>query len=66
MSAFLVTLRSVFRDAGYASDAVKINIEQIFKALKPAPRTQDAVKAALRHVPKTKKLRHVFPIGHSV
>jgi adenine-specific DNA-methyltransferase len=25
----------VFRDAGYASDAVKINIEQIFKALSP-------------------------------
>lgn len=28
-------LRAVFRDAGYASDAVKINIEQIFKALCP-------------------------------
>jgi adenine-specific DNA-methyltransferase len=28
-------LRAVFRDAGYASDAVKINIEQIFKALSP-------------------------------
>ncbi len=33
MSAFLVPpLRAVFRDAGYA---VKINIEQIFKALSP-------------------------------
>ncbi|HEY8961620.1 MAG TPA: site-specific DNA-methyltransferase [Luteolibacter sp.] len=30
-----VPLRAVFRDAGYASDAVKINIEQIFKALSP-------------------------------
>lgn len=28
-------LRAVFRDSGYASDAVKINIEQIFKALSP-------------------------------
>ena len=28
-------LRAVFRDAGYANDAVKINIEQIFKALSP-------------------------------
>lgn len=28
-------LRAVFRDAGYASDAAKINIEQIFKALSP-------------------------------
>jgi adenine-specific DNA-methyltransferase len=28
-------LRAVFRDAGYASDAAKINIEQIFRALSP-------------------------------
>ncbi|MBB5353825.1 adenine-specific DNA-methyltransferase [Haloferula luteola] len=28
-------LRAVFRDAGYASDATKINIEQIFKTLSP-------------------------------
>jgi adenine-specific DNA-methyltransferase len=28
-------LRAVFRDSGYASDAAKINIEQIFKALSP-------------------------------
>ena len=28
-------LRAVFRDAGYASDSTKINIEQIFKALSP-------------------------------
>jgi len=28
-------VRAVFRDAGYANDAVKINIEQIFKALSP-------------------------------
>jgi adenine-specific DNA-methyltransferase len=28
-------LRAVFRDSGYASDAVKINFEQIFKALSP-------------------------------
>ena len=28
-------LRAVFRDAGYASDSAKINIEQIFKALSP-------------------------------
>ena len=28
-------LRAVFRDAGYASDAAKINFEQIFKALSP-------------------------------
>jgi adenine-specific DNA-methyltransferase len=27
--------RAVFRDAGYASDAAKINFEQIFKALSP-------------------------------
>jgi adenine-specific DNA-methyltransferase len=27
--------RAVFRDSGYASDAVKINFEQIFKALSP-------------------------------
>ena len=29
-------LRVVFRDAGFASDSVKINIEQIFKALSPS------------------------------
>ena len=28
-------LRAVFRDSGYASDTVKINFEQIFKALSP-------------------------------
>ena len=28
-------IRAVFRDSGYASDAVKINFEQIFKALSP-------------------------------
>lgn len=28
-------LRAVFRDASYASDSTKINIEQIFKALSP-------------------------------
>jgi adenine-specific DNA-methyltransferase len=28
-------LRAVFRDSGYASDAVKINFEQIFRALSP-------------------------------
>jgi len=28
-------LRAVFRDAGFASDSVKINIEQIFKLLSP-------------------------------
>jgi adenine-specific DNA-methyltransferase len=28
-------LRAVFRDSGYASDCVKINFEQIFKALSP-------------------------------
>jgi adenine-specific DNA-methyltransferase len=28
-------LRAVFRDSSYASDAVKINFEQIFKALSP-------------------------------
>jgi len=28
-------LRAVFRDSGYANDAVKINFEQIFKALSP-------------------------------
>lgn len=29
-------LRVVFRDAGFASDAVKINVEQIFKQLSPS------------------------------
>lgn len=29
-------LRVVFRDAGFASDAVKINVEQLFKLLSPA------------------------------
>lgn len=29
-------LRAVFRDASYGSDAVKINVEQIFKLLSPA------------------------------
>ncbi len=29
-------LRVVFRDAGFASDSVKINVEQIFKLLSPA------------------------------
>jgi adenine-specific DNA-methyltransferase len=29
-------LRVVFRDAGFASDSVKINIEQIFKLLSPS------------------------------
>lgn len=28
-------LRVVFRDAGFANDSVKINIEQIFKLLSP-------------------------------
>ncbi len=28
-------LRVVFRDAGFASDSVKINVEQIFKLLSP-------------------------------
>jgi adenine-specific DNA-methyltransferase len=28
-------LRVVFRDAGFASDSVKINIEKIFKLLSP-------------------------------
>jgi adenine-specific DNA-methyltransferase len=29
-------LRVVFRDAGFASDSVKINVEQIFKLMSPA------------------------------
>ena len=29
-------LRAVFRDSGFASDSVKINVEQIFKLLSPA------------------------------
>jgi adenine-specific DNA-methyltransferase len=29
-------LRAVFRDAGFASDSVKINVEQLFKMLSPA------------------------------
>ena len=29
-------LRAVFRDAGFGSDSVKINIEQIFKLISPA------------------------------
>jgi len=29
-------LRVVFRDTGYKSSAVKINVEQIFKLLSPA------------------------------
>ncbi|MDD4915433.1 MAG: hypothetical protein PHW13_10420 [Methylococcales bacterium] len=29
-------LRVVFRDAGFASDSVKINVEQIFKLLSPS------------------------------
>lgn len=29
-------LRAVFRDAGFASDSVKINVEQVFKLLSPA------------------------------
>lgn len=29
-------LRAVFRDAGFASDDVKINVEQIFKLLSPS------------------------------
>ena len=29
-------LRAVFRDAGFGSDSVKINVEQIFKLLSPA------------------------------
>lgn len=29
-------LRAVFRDAGFASDSVKINVEQIFKLMSPA------------------------------
>lgn len=29
-------LRAVFRDAGFASDAVKINVEQVFKLLSPS------------------------------
>ncbi|MCB1615952.1 MAG: site-specific DNA-methyltransferase [Pseudomonadales bacterium] len=33
--AALAPLRVVFRDTGFASDAVKINVEQIFKQLSP-------------------------------
>lgn len=29
-------LRVVFRDAGFATDSVKINVEQVFKLLSPA------------------------------
>lgn len=29
-------LRVVFRDAGFANDSVKINVEQIFKLISPA------------------------------
>jgi adenine-specific DNA-methyltransferase len=29
-------LRVVFRDAGFVSDSVKINVEQVFKLLSPA------------------------------
>lgn len=29
-------MRVVFRDAGFASDSVKINVEQVFKLLSPA------------------------------
>jgi len=29
-------LRVVFRDAGFANDSVKINVEQIFKLLSPS------------------------------
>jgi adenine-specific DNA-methyltransferase len=29
-------LRVVFRDSGFTSDSVKINVEQIFKLLSPA------------------------------
>ena len=29
-------LRAVFRDAGFKNDAVKINVEQIFKLLSPS------------------------------
>ncbi len=28
-------LRAVFRDAGFSSDSVKINVEQIFKLMSP-------------------------------
>ena len=34
--ATLKPLRAVFCDAGFASDSVKINIEQIFKLLSPS------------------------------
>ena len=33
--ATLKPLRAVFRDSGYESDSVKINVEQIFKLLSP-------------------------------
>jgi adenine-specific DNA-methyltransferase len=29
-------LRAVFRDSGFASDSVKINVEQIFKLMSPS------------------------------
>jgi len=29
-------LRVVFRDAGFATDSVKINVEQIFKLMSPS------------------------------
>jgi adenine-specific DNA-methyltransferase len=29
-------LRALFRDIGYGSDSIKINVEQIFKLLSPA------------------------------
>ncbi len=30
-------MRAVFRDSGFSSDAVKINVEQIFKLISPDP-----------------------------
>jgi hypothetical protein len=35
-----LTQRAMFRDAGFASDSVKINVEQIFKLMGSAPKSK--------------------------
>ena len=46
-------LRVVFRDNGFVSDAVKINVEQIFKQMSPGT----DVKSHLRGMPLAMKLK---------
>ncbi len=54
-------LRAVFRDSGFASDAVKINVEQIFKQMSPGTEVRGDMKSE-----KTERGEKAVPGGEIV